>query len=243
MKCGRVSTTLCRAARALSRQTSLWTNSLVLFKAANSDGIRLARRNKCIRAALQLRHSEEGSWGHEEKPSASWACYIPVAHSVQNTACVFYTTWCQQCWHIGSYHRMSSNDWTCARCQDCAQSTAALWRETLRDAENAPVLHMAVTLATAAQLVMIRANSSQEHWASLCGSKGLLWPCFSTGNCTLLPKHRDSTKEDHHQATCLKVTATVHFPVRSIFSQVYFHAPSMSSWEAQRSARHSPFLL
>lgn len=54
------------------------------------------------------------------------------------------------------------------------------------------------------------------------------------------PKHTDATKEEHHQAMCLKVTAMVHFPLRrDQFFHKYFHVLSIQ--EATKSTRHFPF--
>lgn len=73
-------------------------------------------------------------------------------------------------------------------------------------------------------------------------AKGCSGHASQQGITPLRPKHIDSTKEEHHQAMCLKVTALSSEKRRSILSQVSFHVLSIQ--EAKESARHfPPFLL
>jgi hypothetical protein len=104
MKCGSVSTTLCRAAKALRRQTSLWTGSLVLFTAASSDGIRLKGKHKHVRGTTSRNILKSGAGDSRTStptipvPTLHISVYrtsMPTCHnaarlSIQNV-CKFYT--------------------------------------------------------------------------------------------------------------------------------------------------------
>lgn len=75
MKCGRVSTTFCRAARALSRWTSPGTSSLLFFTVVSSDGIRLDIKNKSFRVTLRT----ENGGSHDAKMQTIvplTSCYV-----------------------------------------------------------------------------------------------------------------------------------------------------------------------